>query len=239
VLGGELPWEGVLLSVSAIAAAGGLLMYAVVPDGPYLRAGARFDVAAFSAMFRSPDFRASSFGYFGHMWELYAMWAFVPAYLAALHRTASAGPAAISFLTFVVIAAGALGCVGGGLASLRWGSARMAFLQLAASAACCLASPLAFFAPYPVALSFLLFWGVVVVGDSPQFSALNARYAPAHLVGSALTIVNCIGFAITIVSIQLLNAAMTTLGAQYIFLLLLPGPVLGLLALWRLVRGGA
>jgi MFS family permease len=210
-----------------------------VPDGPHLRAGARFDVTALSTIFRSADFRASSFGYFGHMWELYAMWAFVPAYLAALHGNAAAGPAVISLLTFAVIAVGALGCIGGGIASLRWGSARMAFLQLSASAACCLVSPFAFLTPYPVALAFLLFWGVVVVGDSPQFSALNARYAPAHLVGSALTIVNCIGFAITIVSIQLLNAMLATVGAQHIFLLLFPGPILGLLALSRLVRVGA
>ena len=85
-------------------------------------------------------------------------------------------------------------------------------------------------------LGFLIFWGIVVAGDSPQFSALNARYAPSALVGSALTIVNCIGFAITIVSIQLLNSLMVSVGAQFLFLFLLPGPVLGLLALLRLVR---
>ena len=238
-LGGSLPWEGVLLAVSIIAAGGGVLMYALVPDGPYLKAGAAFDAGAFAAIFRSPDFRASSFGYFGHMWELYALWAFVPAYLVALYGPAPVASGDISLLTFLVIAAGALGCIVGGLASLRWGSARMAFLQLAASAACCLLSPLAILAPYPVALAFLLLWGIVVAGDSPQFSALNARFAPPHLVGSALTIVNCIGFAITIVSIQLLNATIGTLGPQYLFLLLLPGPVLGLVALMRLVRAGA
>lgn len=85
-------------------------------------------------------------------------------------------------------------------------------------------------------LAFLLFWGVVVVGDSAQFSALNARYAPSRLVGSALTIVNSIGFAITIVSIQLLNILIPSVGAQYLFLFLIPGPILGLIALSRLVR---
>jgi hypothetical protein len=82
----------------------------------------------------------------------------------------------------------------------------------------------------------LVFWGIVVVGDSPQFSALNARYAPPHLVGSALTIVNCFGFAITILSIQLLKCALHVVGVQYLFILLIPGPLLGLLALLRLVR---
>ena len=224
-----------MLFVSAIAALGGLVMYWLVPDGPYLRAGAGFDPIAFAAIFRSPDFRASSFGYFGHMWELYAFWAFVPVYLSA-----QAGPqtaaSSVSLWSFLIIGAGAVGCVLGGLLSRRYGSAKIAFFQLAASGLCCLVSPLAFWLPQPAAMAVLVFWGIVVVGDSPQFSALNARYAPPHLVGSALTIVNCIGFAITILSIQLLKGALPIVGAQYLFLLLIPGPLLGLLALQRLVR---
>ncbi|MDX2157160.1 MAG: MFS transporter [Hyphomicrobiaceae bacterium] len=236
-IGHELPWEGVMLSVSAIAALGGVLMYAIVPDGPHLRAGARFDPSAFVEIFGSPDFRASSFGYFGHMWELYAFWAFVPAYLAAA-GVAGSGPAhaGTSLWSFVIIAAGAIGCMVGGQLSVHFGSARVAFLQLAVSGLCCVLSPLAFGMPAPFVLAFLIVWGVVVVGDSPQFSALNARYAPPDRVGSALTIVNCVGFAITIVSIQLLNAALTPVGARYMFLLLVPGPILGLLALRRLMR---
>lgn len=235
LLGYDLPWEGVMLFVSAIAALGGLVMYWLVPDGPYLRAGARFDPIAFAAIFRSPDFRASSFGYFGHMWELYAFWAFVPVYLSA-----QAGPEAaassVSLWSFVIIGAGAVGCVLGGLLSRRYGSARIVFFQLAASGLCCLVSPLVFLLPQPAAMVVLVFWGIVVVGDSPQFSALNARYAPPHLVGSALTIVNCIGFATTILSIQLLKGALPIVGAQHLFLLLIPGPLLGLRALLRLVR---
>jgi len=227
-LGHALPWESVMLGVSAIAAAGGIVMLAMVPDGPYLKKGARFDPKAFASIFRSPGFRASSFGYFGHMWELYAFWAFVPVALAAHARAAEFN---VSLWSFAVIAAGALGCVGGGLVSLRAGSARVAFSQLTASGLCCVLSPLAFLASTPFFLAFLLFWGVVVVGDSPQFSALNARYAPPRLVGSALTIANCVGFAITIPAIQLLTFAVQPLGAQYVFLLLAPGPVFGLLAL--------
>lgn len=234
-LGYNLPWEGVLLSVSAIAAAGGLLMYWLVPDGPYLRGGTQFDPAAIAVMFRSADFRASSLGYFGHMWELYALWAFVPAYLAAYGAGTPPDSTSVSLWSFLIIGAGAIGCIAGGLASSRIGSAKVAYFQLATSGACCALSPLAFWLPQPALLAFLVCWGIVVVGDSPQFSALNARYAPAGLVGSALTIVNCLGFAITIVSIQLLNSAMGHVGAQYLFLLLCPGPILGLLALRRLV----
>jgi MFS family permease len=227
----SLHWETVMLSVSVIAVAGGVLMYALVPDGPFLVPGAKFDPRALLAIFRSPGFRASSFGYFGHMWELYAFWAFVPPLLAAY--TAGGGQLGFntSLIAFAVIAAGAAGCVFGGLLSLQIGSSRVAFAQLTASGICCLLSPLAFLAAPALFIAFLLFWGVVVVGDSPQFSALNARYAPSDQVGSALTIANSIGFGISIVSIQLLNQAAAAIPAQYLFLLLIPGPIFGLLAL--------
>ncbi len=230
-LGQAWPWETVLVGVSALCALGGVLMYALVPDGPFLRQGAKFDPRALAAVFRSKPFRASAFGYFGHMWELYAFWAFVPLALAS-----RPGVGNISLWAFAVIAAGTAGCVGGGLVSLRTGSARVAVAQLAASGACCVLSPLLFVAPLPVFLALLLFWGVAVVGDSPQFSALNAANAPRELVGSALTIANCIGFAITIFSIQLLNAAAAWMPVQYLFLLLAPGPVCGLLAMRPLLR---
>lgn len=235
LIGRDLRWEAVTLTVSIIAAAGGVLMYVVVPDGPRLRPGARFDPMAIAAIFRSPDFRASSFGYFGHMWELYALWAFLPIYIGA-YLGPEVSAATVSSWCFAIIGAGAVGCVGGGLLSLRLGSAPVAFCQLAASALCCVLSALAVWLPQPLMLAFLVVWGIVVVGDSPQFSALNARYAPSQLVGSALTIVNCIGFAITIVSIQILQRTFPAIGAQFMFILLLPGPVFGLVALSRLMR---
>ena len=229
-LGTALPAQQVMLGVSALALAGGAAMFALVPDGPHLSQGARFDPRALTTVFGAARFRASAFGYFGHMWELYAFWAFVPVVLAA-HALGS-----VSLWTFAIIAVGALGCVAGGLVSLRLGSARVAFAQLCASGICCVVSPFVFQAPTPLLLAFLLFWGIVVAGDSPQFSALNAADAPRELVGSALAIVNCIGFAITIGSIELLNAAAGALGPQWLFLLLAPGPVFGLAALLPRVR---
>jgi MFS family permease len=187
-------------------------------------------------IFRSKRFRASAFGYFGHMWELYAFWAFVPALVAAYAAQTAHGALDIPLCTFAVIAAGAVGCVVGGLFSPRFGSAPVAFAQLGASGLCCLASPLALYLPAPVFVAYLIVWGIVVAGDSPQFSALNAAYAPGDLVGSALTIVNSIGFAITIPSIQLLNHGIGVVGVQYVFLLLVPGPLLGLAALMPLMR---
>ena len=232
-IGHALAWQAVILGLSAVAAMGGLLMLALVPDGPHLAKAARFDPRALAAVFRVPAFRASSFGYFGHMWELYAFWAFVPWVLAAhaAHRELN-----VPLWSFAVIAAGGVGCVAGGLISLRRGSAPVAFAQLAASGLCCALSPLLFHAPAPLFLAFLLFWGVVVVGDSPQFSALNAQSAPRQLVGSALTIANCIGFAITIFSIQLLNSLAPIIGTQWLFVLLVPGPIFGLVSLMPLMR---
>jgi len=223
-LGQSLPWQAVMAGASATAVVGGLAMLALVPDGPYTRQAPKFDPRALAVIFGSRAFRASSFGYFGHMWELYAFWAFVPVALAA-H-----GEARVPLWSFAVIGAGFIGCAIGGLVSLRTGSAPVAFAQLLASGLCCVLSPLLFAASGPVFAAFLLFWGIVVVGDSPQFSALNAANAPRELVGSALTIANCIGFSITIGSIQLLNATAPALGAQWLFLLLAPGPLFGLLA---------
>jgi MFS family permease len=210
----------------------------LVPDGPFLAKGAKFDPRALAVIFGARSFRASCFGYFGHMWELYAFWAFVPFVIGA-HAAQGAQALNVSMWAFATIAAGFLGCAAGGFASLRVGSAPVAFAQLAASGACCVLSPILFHAPTPLFLAFLLFWGIVVVGDSPQFSALNASNAPRALVGSALTIANCIGFAITIASIQLLNLAAVPLGAEWLFLLLVPGPLLGLAALAPLLRSAA
>ena len=142
----------------------------------------------------------------------------------------------VSFWTFCIIAIGFVGCGGGGLLSKKVGSPSVAFYQLSASAICCLLSPMMFHVSVESYLIFLLFWGIVVVGDSPQFSALTAQNAPQELVGSALTIVNSIGFFITIISIQFTNLLTNFLSIKYIFLFLVPGPIFGLIYLWPLLK---
>ena len=234
-VGHSLPWASVILSVSAIAVLGGLAMYVLVPDGPYLAKGAKFDPGAIKAIFQSRKFRASAFGYFGHMWELYTFWAFTPVILAAHVGTGTAGRLDISFWSFIVIGVGFIGCAGGGLLTGRFGSARVASAQLAISGICCVLSPFLLSAPTPIFLLFLVVWGITVVGDSPQFSALNALNAPRELVGSALTIANCIGFTITIVSIQLLTYAAHFIDTRWLFLLLTIGPIAGLYSMRPLV----
>lgn len=184
--------------------------------------------------FTLPDFRASAFGYFGHQWELYAFWTLVPS-LLVLAEIAPAGAPALAGWAFAIIGIGAVGCVGGGYLSQRWGSARVAALALAISALCCAVYPLS--ATWGNDLKLLLFfvWGASVVADSPHFSALSARACPAEMVGSVLAFQNALGFAITMISIQLGSRYVASWG-QDISWLLLPGPILGWLALsplWR------
>ena len=137
----------------------------------------------------------------------------------------------VSLWSFLIIALGGAGCAIGGVISLKKGSSKVAFLMLIVSGICCLSSPIMFHLPEIIFLGFLLIWGTSVVADSPQFSTLNAKTAPPEFVGSGLTIVNSIGFAITIISIQLLNYLVEVVNPEYIFTILTLGPVFGLYSL--------
>lgn len=236
-IGGALSWQVVLQSVSIIAALGGVAMYLLVPDGPYINKGSAFNPKVLLQMFRTKDFRSAAFGYFGHMWELYTFWAFVPIMLqhyAALNQW----KANFSLWAFIIIAVGSLGCIIGGFVSGKTGSARVAFFQLLVSGVLCLISPLLFHLPTFLFVALLVIWGTVVVGDSPQFSALTAKTAPKEYVGSALTIVNSLGFAITIFSIQLANYLYTVINPNYIFMALVAGPLFGLWYMRPLAKRG-
>ena len=231
-----LPWQAVIALSSLICLAGGVLMAVLIADGPYLGAGARFDPMAIVHLFRHRPLRAAALGYFGHMWELYSLWAFVPLALGAYAAAAPGPPLNVPLWSFVVIGVGSLGCIVGGLLSRRVGSATVARIQLAASGLCCLFSPLFFAAPPPLFLALMLLWGIVVVGDSPQFSTIVARTAPRELVGSALTLVNCIGFSITVVSLSVLQWLSTVLPVAYVLIPLAVGPAAGLAGMQALFR---
>lgn len=225
----QLDWRYVIMGTSSIASFGGLLLYLSVGDGPYRRAGQGLDQTAFFKVFRSFSFRQAAFGYFGHMWELYAFWAFVPAILLRYQQQHGDLPASIAALAFWIIASGSLSCILGGYLSTRIGSRRTAYIALALSGFCCLISPWLFNATFPIFYCFLLVWGMVVIADSPQFSTLVATNAPAEIKGTALTIVNCIGFSITIASIQLIGYLVDSSTTKYTFVWLAIGPLFGLL----------
>jgi MFS family permease len=229
-IGAEIAWQNVIAGVSILTASGAVMILWIVPDGPYVPSGARFNPFVIGLILKSKKFRASCLGYFGHMWELYAFWAFVPMWLLA-STNASDTTLNISLWSFFIIAIGSVGCIVGGIYSVRLGSARVASVQLFVSGCCCVLSPLLFGTNTVVVLVFLMIWGVTVIGDSPQLSALNAENAPPEYIGSALTFANSIGFLITIGSIYGINYLLPIIGPKYIFWILVPGPIIGFLAL--------
>ena len=231
---GGIDWRMIAYFTSFIAVLGGWLLFTFVPNGPFRKTGQKINPKAWIEVFKKPEFKSAAFGYFGHMWELYAFWAFVPVVLGAYALTHPNNHWNIAGLSFVVIGIGSLGCVLGSYIAQIFGAKRVAFTALLLSCCCCLLSPLVFTSEAAYLwIGFLVFWGIVVTADSPLFSTLVAQNAAAENKGTALTIVTCIGFSITIISIQLLNLLVQFIAVKYIFMFLAIGPMLGLLALYR------
>ncbi|HEX6892105.1 MAG TPA: MFS transporter, partial [Chryseolinea sp.] len=227
----DVPWKAIVISTSILSFTGGLAMIVLVPDGPYRKRAQRLDVTAFLRGYSNKNFRSASLGYFGHMWELYAFWAFLPVMLMAFSNRTGLN-LNVPLLSFAIIASGGLACMISGVLSLQYGPKRVATLALLSSCLCCLFSPLLLLGNSAVLLIiFLLFWGMTVAADSPLFSTMVAQNAGEESRGSALTIMNCIGFSITIVSLQCTSFLLTFFNPEIVFTVLALGPILGLIAL--------
>jgi MFS family permease len=230
-LSAAIPWRVLMLWASALAICGGGIVGAFVGDGPYVASSAPFDPAAVARVFADRSTRLATLGYLGHMWELYAMWTWIAAFVAAT-STARRGSA----VAFLAIASGAIGSAAAGAIADRVGKARIARWAMLVSAACCLTAGFMFRAPIAALALFAIVWGVAVVADSAQLSALVAQYSPRDHVGTALTVQTCTGFLLTMVSIRLLPLAAQAIGWQWVFLTLAPGPLLGAYTLRDLAK---
>lgn len=229
----NLPWKMVIIITSLMAAMGGFLILLAVPEGPFRKARSGKDLFGFLKVFKNKAFRAAAFGYFGHMWELYAFWAFVPVVLSGYKLLHPGTDLDVPLSSFLIIGLGALACAAGGYLSLRLGAKKVAASALLLSGLCCIISPLVFSQDSEVLLlGFLIFWGLMVVADSPLFSTLVAESADAASRGTALTIVNSIGFSITILSIQLVTFLIGLFDPIYVLSVLAIGPAFGLFSLY-------
>jgi len=217
-LSASIPWRVLMLWASALAVAGGAIVANFVGDGPYVTRSARFEPSAAATVFLDPPSRAAMVGYLGHMWELYAVWTWIATVTG-------------SAVAFVTIASGALGSAAAGVYADRLGQARIARWAMIVSAICCVVSPWLLRASIVVVLPFVIVWGVAVVADSAQLSALVARFSPRDHVGTALTVQTCAGFLLTMVSIRLLPIVADRTGWTWAFVALAPGPIIGAAAL--------
>jgi len=225
-------WKHVLIATSLLSIFGGLLLLIFIKDGPFSTKSTGFNISSCFNVFKNIEFRKASFGYFGHMWELYTFWTFVPVLLLMYQKLHIDVVFNIPLLSFAIIGLGSISCILSGYISEKLGVKKTAFHFLLLSCVCCLLSPLMFYQPNKTLfIIFLIFWGMVVIADSPLFSTLVAKNAPPKNKGTALTIVNCIGFAITIISIQLLTTLQVSSNSSFIFMILAIGPIFGLLTL--------
>jgi MFS family permease len=226
-------YQMVLTTTSALSIIGGGLIYFFVPNGPFRKPSTKLQLKAGIALFRIADFRTAAFGYFGHMWELYAFWAFTPIAIKLMNLLNQTNHS-VHLYTFLTIAVGGLSCMIGGYFSQRFGSYKVALYALLISGCFCLFSPLLFNLPPYLFIIAWCIWGMAVTADSPQFSSLVAQAAPSQFKGTGLTLVNCLGFAISIASIQLVSFIAKETESTFIFIFLACGPLFGV---YHLIRG--
>ena len=221
-----------MASVGSVVAAVIVLLF--VRDGPFALPNQPFDISQIARVFENRGVRLANFGYFGHMWELYAMWTWAPVMIRASLAASGAPPSFAETVSFIVIGCGAAGCVVAGLIADRIGRPVVAGSAMAMSGACCIVIGFLYGGSPAALLVVAAIWGATVVADSAQFSACVTEFGDPRYLGTALTLQTCIGFLITTVSIRLMPLLVDAVGWRYAFIALAPGPLLGIIAMMRL-----
>ena len=235
-LGVSFDWQYTVILTSGLCYIAGFTIY-LMGDGPHLITNKKSSfrlLDQFSQLLKNKKYLASAVGYFGHMWELYAFWTCVPILIGvsiSKHQIQNQ-EFYVSLLSFLIIGLGFASCVLGGILAKSFSSSRVASLSLAFSLSICLIYPLVGNIYFLLDLVLLMLWGFFVISDSPQFSAISASVCPKHLVGTALTTQNCIGFSISMITIFLTTNFYESFGLYFVWILL-PGPFLGLIFFYR------
>jgi MFS family permease len=235
----DLEWRPIVAMASLAAFAGAGLVLLAGRVGPFDTPAPRFSLSVAAAAFREPSVRLANLGYLGHMWELFAMWTWVPAFLAASFAAAGTADAGVAALAaFVVVGVGGIGCVLAGVAADRFGRTTLTMAAMAVSGSCALAIGWLYGGPPSLVLGLALVWGITVVADSAQFSTAVSELAPPGTAGSALALQTASGFLLTAVTIVLIGAVGPLDGTTWrlAFGTLAIGPFVGVIAMWRLRR---
>lgn len=237
-LGGLSDWRVVLYVASLLALAGAVICILLVREGPLSSKSPPFNWKMVGTVWRERGLRLANFGYFGHMWEIYGMWTWIPLFLTASFAASGIldAPRWGAFAAFAAIGVGGIGSLLAGVWADRWGRTRVAILALVISGACCVLSGIFFYASPWLVLVLALVWGIAVVADSAQYSASISELAPREYIGTALTLQTSIGFLLTMLTIRLTPTLASVIGWQWAFAFLAIGPVFGIWAMWVLMK---